>query len=274
PTPQMLAGDFTTMASAQCVTTGKVVLGAPFGAAGTPTENRIDPAQFSPVALNILKQPGFPATNDPCGKIFFGRKAGSNEYVTLGRMDYQKSDKHSIFGRYMMNRYDQPSDFDSRNLLALSNAELRFRVHSFVLGDTYLIGNGTVSNFRGTVYRTKIPKSSPQYFDANDVGVNMFVAVPKFMRFAVTNVFSIAGTGATPSTYNTTGFQFAEDVNMIRGAHQIGYGVSWIHGELNGVSQLNATAPFTFNGQITGMGLADFMVGRASALTQGSPSLA
>ena len=270
PTAQMLAGDFTTLASAQCVTTGKVVLRTPFGG---PEENKIDPSQFSPVALNILKQPGFPTTNDPCGKIFFGRKAGSNEYVTLARMDFQKSDKHSIFGRYMMARYDQPSDFDSKNLLALSNAELRFRVQSFVLGDTYLIGNGTVSNFRATVNRSKIPKSSPEYFDPKDVGIDMFVYVPNFMRFAITGGFNIAGTGATPSRYNTTGFQFNEDLSMIRGRHQIGFGANWIHGELNGVSQLNASGPFTFNGQITGLGLADFMVGRPSALTQGTESL-
>ena len=42
-----------------------------------PKADKIDPAQFSPVALNILKQPGFPTSSDPCGKIFFGRKAGS-----------------------------------------------------------------------------------------------------------------------------------------------------------------------------------------------------
>src|SRR5207302_1393198 len=220
--------------------------------------------------------PGCPTTTDPCGKVTIGRKAGSDEYLTVGRMDYQLSDKHSLFGRYLSAVYNQPSDFDPQNLLSLANAELRFRVHSFVLGDTYLIGNGTVSSFRGTVYRSKIPKSSPQYFDANDVGINMFVAVPKFMRFTITSGFGLAGTGgagATPSTYNTTGFQLAEDMSMIRGAHQIGYGVSWIHGELNGVSQLNATSPFTFNGQNTGLGLADFMVGRPSALTQGTASL-
>jgi len=268
PTAQMLGGDFTTITSAQCNTTGAVSLRAPF------TNNRIDPSQFSPVALNILKQPGFPTTTNPCGEIRFGRRAGSNEYSTLGRMDYQMSPKHSVFGRYMMAIYDQPSDFEAQNLLALSNAALAFRVHSFVLGDTYLIGNSTVSNFRATVNRAKIPKSSPQYFDPNDVGVNMHVYVPDFMRLAITGGFSIAGTGATPSKYNTTGFQFAEDISLIRGGHQIGYGANWIHTEVNGVSQLNASGPFTFNGQITGLGLADFMVGRPSALTQGTESLA
>src|SRR5437879_3151769 len=268
PTSQMLAGDFTTITSPQCSTTGQINLRPPY------SNNDIDPSPFSPVSLAILKQPGFPTTSDPCGLVNIGRRAGSDEYLTVGRMDYQLSDKHSLFGRYLSAIYNQPSDFDPTNLLALANAELRFRVHSFVLGDTYLIGNNTVSNFRATAYRSKIPKSSPQFFDAHDVGINnMFVAVQKFMRFPVTGGFSIAGTGATPSTYNTAGFQFAEDMSMIRGAHQIGYGVDWIHSELNGVSQLNATAPFTFNGQITGLGLADFMIGRPSGLTQGSPSL-
>ena len=268
PTAQMLAGDFTTITSPQCNTTGQVTLRLPY------TSNTIDPLQFSPVALAILKQPGFPTSNDPCGRVTVGRKAGSDEYLSVGRLDYNISAKHSLFGRYLNAVYNQPSDFDPNNLLSLANAELRFRVHSIVVGDTYLIGNGTVSNFRATAYRTKIPKSSPQYFDPNDVGVNMYVDVKKFMRFSMTGGgFNIAGTGATPSTYNTTGFQFAEDMSMIRGAHQIGYGISWIHGELNGVSQLNATGPFTFNGQITGMALADFMVGRPSALTQGSASL-
>jgi Carboxypeptidase regulatory-like domain/TonB dependent receptor len=275
PTAQMLSGDFTTITSPQCNTTGQVLLKEKF-ADGTPTgfiSNRINPSLLSPVSLAILKQPGFPTTSDSCGRVKIGRKAGSDEYLTVGRVDYNLSDKHSLFGRYLSAVYNQPSDFDPQNLLALSNAELRFRVHSFALGDTYLIGNGTVSSFRGTVYRSKIPKSSPRYFDANDVGINVYVAVPRFMRFTVNNSFSIAGSGATPSTYNTTGFQLAEDMSMIRGAHQIGYGISWIHGELNGVSQLNATAPFTFNGQLTGLGLADFMIGRASMLTQGSPSL-
>jgi hypothetical protein len=100
-------------------------------------------------------------------------------------MDYNLSAKHSLFGRYLTAVYNQPSDFDPQNLLSLANAELRFRVHSFVLGDTYLIGNGAVSNFRATFNRSKIPKSSPKYFDANDVGINVFVAVPKFMRFTM-----------------------------------------------------------------------------------------
>src|SRR5262249_26362561 len=45
PTPQMLTGDFTTITSPACNAGRQIPLRAPFN------NNRIDPSQFSPVAL-------------------------------------------------------------------------------------------------------------------------------------------------------------------------------------------------------------------------------
>jgi hypothetical protein len=67
----------------------------------------------------------------------------------------------------------QPSDYDPNNVLALVNANLDFWVNSLALGDTYLLGTGTVSNFRGPFNRSAIPKDATGVFDAHDVGVNM-----------------------------------------------------------------------------------------------------
>src|SRR6516225_9099362 len=50
PTAQMLAGDFTTIASAACNSNGQITLKAPF------TNNQINPGLFSPVALNLMKK--------------------------------------------------------------------------------------------------------------------------------------------------------------------------------------------------------------------------
>src|SRR5262249_39294228 len=114
----------------------------------------------------------------------------------------------------------------------------------------------------------------PEFFDAHDMGINMWVAVPKFMRLTISNGFNIAGANATPSIYNTTDFQLSEDMSMIRGAHQVSFGAQWIKSFLNAVSKFNATGPFAFNGQVTKLGLADFMLGQPSAFTQaGGPSL-
>src|SRR5687767_11682275 len=61
PTPAMLAGDFTQIASAACRTAGNLNLPAPFAG------NRIDPALLSPAAVRIARQ--LPTTTDPCGRV-------------------------------------------------------------------------------------------------------------------------------------------------------------------------------------------------------------
>ncbi len=75
------------------------------------------------------------------------------------------------------------------------------------------------------------------------------------MRLSIAGGFNIAGANATPSIYDTVDFQLAEDLSMVRGAHQIGFGEDWVKSYLNGVSRFNATGPFTFSGQVTGLRL-------------------
>ena len=270
PTAQMLQGDFTSIASAACNTSGRAItLPAALGF----TDNRISPTLFSAPALNIVRFKGFPTTTDPCGRVSFGRRTASNDFNSLGRIDYQVSDKHTLFGRYLQAKLDQPSDYSAENLLAASTANLNFRIQSVAIGDTYLIGAGTVSNFRFTINRSAVPKTAPEFFSPADVGINMWVGVPKFMRIVMTNGFNIASNNATPSTYNTTGGQLAEDISLIRGSHQIGLGADWVYSMLNASSGLNASGPFTFSGQVTGLSLADFLIGRPSAFTQATTTL-
>ena len=66
----------------------------------------------------------------------------------------------------------QPSDYDPNNVLALVNANLDFWVNSLALGDTYLLGTGTVSNFRGPFNRSAIPKT-PRSFSMPTTSVSI-----------------------------------------------------------------------------------------------------
>src|SRR5579883_3110304 len=209
PTAAMLNGDFTAITAPGCNTSNKQI-----NLTGGFAGNKIDPKAFSPAAMKILTNSAMPTTSDPCGRVQFGRKVNSNEFNSLGRVDYQINSKHTFFGRYLQAHLDQASDFDSNNLLALANAALPFWVHTAVIGDTYLLGSGTVNNFRATLNRSRIDKTSPQYFDATDLGINMWVAQPKFIRFSINNGFNLAGTSATPSNYDTTSLQLVEDVSL------------------------------------------------------------
>ena len=259
PTAKMLTGDFTG-----CATNLK----APF------VNGKVDPTLFSAPALKIIKLAGFPTSDAACGQVSFGRRTASNQFDSLARMDYQKSEKHSLFLRYLQARLDQPSDHDPANLLAGSTANLNFRTQSAVFGDTYLIGTGIVSSFRATLNRSAVPKTNPQVFSPSSVGINIWDGVPGLTRIAITGGFNIASNNETPSTYNTTEFEFAEDVSLVRGAHQIGFGFDYIRGYLNAFSGLNASGPFTFSGGVTGSGLADFLLGKPSAFTQATATVA
>jgi hypothetical protein len=273
PTTQMLAGDFTGITSPQCNSAGhQVNLSAPF------VNNQVSPALFSAPALKIVGWPGFPSSTEVCGKVQFGRSTRSNQYDSLARADYQKSDRQSLFFRYLNAHLSQPSDYDPKNLLGASTANLDFQTQSGVLGDTYLIAPNIVNSFRATLNRSAVPKTNPKVFGPADVGINMWTGVPGLMRISVTNGFTLASNNETPSTYNTYDWEFTNDVSLVRGAHQIGLGVDFIRSYLNGTSGLNASGPFTFNGQVTsgsnGVGLADFLLGKPSAFTQATTTLA
>jgi hypothetical protein len=79
--------------------------------------------------------------------VTFGRKDISDEYLTVARIDYQKTNKHSIFGRYYNARLISPSDFDPKNVLAISKADsdqkvqtLQFRAEAFNLPNHVNLG--------------------------------------------------------------------------------------------------------------------------------------
>ena len=111
PTAAMLAGDFTAFASPACNGGRQVALRAPF------VNNQISPALFSPAALNLAKR--LPTTTDPCGQVTYGTKDDNNEGQAVGKIDYQMTPNHAVFGRYMATFFHQPAPFakDPDNVL-------------------------------------------------------------------------------------------------------------------------------------------------------------
>ncbi len=268
PTAAMMGGDFTTLASPACNNGRQINLGAPF------VNNRINSAQFSTVARNLVNHQLFPKTSDPCGEIRFGSTPQMNEWVTTGRMDYQWTDKHSLFGRYLDARRDTPTDYDGENILTLTNGNQEQRAYSFALGSTYLISPNIVSSFRGAANRTRIQKLNPQLFELTDLGAqNIYESIPGMAYLTVTNGFNLSSSLVNPGHYNSTSWHLGEDVGIVKGSHQYGVGASWIHQIYNGSVGVARSALPSFDGRFTGHGLADFMIGRASGFRQGQAGI-
>src|SRR6185437_13967879 len=98
PTAAMLTGDFRPYVAAGC-TSGANLKG--------PFVNNVLPnptTQLSPAALKIAaKLP--PATN-ACGQVTTGSPLHEDRLQVPVKLDYQMSDKQSIFGRYIATRID------------------------------------------------------------------------------------------------------------------------------------------------------------------------
>jgi hypothetical protein len=263
PTPQMLAGDWTTYASSQCQSS-PVTLRAPF------QNNRIDPGSFSRPALEVLKRLNV-QTVDACGKVSFGRRTNQDEYLPVAKIDWQISDKHSMFGRWEMARLDTPSDYDGQTILSISLPDYYRHAKSFVLGDTYSITSTMISSFRGTVLRTVNEKTLADQFTFTDLGVRGHVHpenYPKIALISVSGAFNILTGPSTPSVTNTTVVHFGDDVSWLRGTHQIGFGANYIHNVMNYTSSTSAPGSMAFTAANTGLSLGDFMTGRANTFNQ------
>ncbi|MCL5746260.1 MAG: carboxypeptidase regulatory-like domain-containing protein [Acidobacteria bacterium] len=269
PTPAMLAGDFSTIASSACGSARTLIDPAtriPFPG------NQIPVSRLATESFALLKF--VPASDDPCGKLLYGIPERQDESQVLGRVDWLRSERHSIFGRYFFTDLADPGVFDGTNLLTTSKPAVEPRVQSTVIGDTFSITPTTINSFHFTFNRENITRGSiPNLPSAEDIGLKIAPSPGNFPNITVTGGFSTScGTCALAQINNQT-FQFANDTNLVRGRHQISFGVNY----MRTTQYYRVTTPeqssFGFNGSLAGLGLADFMLGRPYTFRQGNASL-
>jgi hypothetical protein len=275
PTAAMVNGDFTTIASASC---GKAVtLKAPFGTGGYGT-NMINPTLFDPVAMAFIKQYIVPLQSQAssCGTIFYSVPVtgDSNEYIA--RTDYAQSSKNNIYARYYGQAYTNPPVF-TNILTTTSPGNLEF-AQSATIGDTYTINSTTLNSFHISWNRVRDdrgPTSTPANWTllGQAAGIPasqlMYSAIPNFLLISsMTGGFaSFCGTCA-PGWFNVNDEQIADDVDLIRGRHEISLGFNIIRVQNDTNSGFDENGAPTWNGSFTGLGMGDFMVGEMSDFQQ------
>ena len=264
PTSSMLAGDFRTFASPACNAGRQINLSAPF------VGNQINPALYSQVALNIAAR--LPKPQDECGKITYGAAAKRNEIQAVGKVDYQLSPSHSIFGRYVATTLDFPHPYSvGGNLLTTSVADAGYNnlAQSYALGSTYLFSPTIINAFRLAVNRTALTGTGASFFSAPSLGVKGYSQYPDYMLLSVTGGFNL-GTQRR-SVIDTTSYQLNDDVNLVRGNHQITFGGAVV--EMAGVQRVSTSdvGSYGFTGAALGLGMADFLTGRLTTLQQQQP---
>jgi hypothetical protein len=276
PTPAMLAGDFSTFASAACNGGKAVALKGPF------INNRADPETFDKAAMNFVSK--LPSTTDPCGTVRYGVASRENDYMAIGKIDYQLSGNHSVFGRYLVDSASNPPPYDVfKNNLEILEPGSAGLAQAFTFGDTYLFGTNVVNAFRLTANRIAGGKQPSSYESAGlgpgDIGIKGFFYLPhRPVQAQITGGLNISSRTLSSIGSNATGstraaiFGANDDVSILRGNHQLTLGGQLSMWWTNSYSNQYATLQPSFTGQVTGLGMADFFTGNVANYQIGTAS--
>jgi hypothetical protein len=134
-----------------------------------------------------------------------------------------------------------------------------------------VFGSNAVQNVRVTYNRTRVQRSTEKWFSPYDIGSNVYTYNPGEMSFSVQNAFSIGGVNS--GIFNTDSYQVSDDVTLVRGNHQLGFGVNVAYLTMDFLTNARVGGTWSVNGQNTGLSLADFLLGRVATLEHGAGNL-
>ncbi len=181
-------------------------------------------ALFDPAALKLINY--LPQSTSPCGSTTYAIPTTGDENQVVSRIDYVRSEKHTLFGRYFITGYGNPGQWNAHDILVTSAAGNLERAQSATLGDTYTFGPNTINSFHATFTRRRDNRGpNADDINANTLGVNIFTNVPDDLRLTVgsgASGFAVGCGTCSPGHFNVNTFQEADDVDIIRGKHQIG----------------------------------------------------
>ncbi len=271
-TPQMLAGDFSVIASAQCQPK-QITLAAPW------VNNVLPQSLLNPIALKIAALlPSASQQQNACGLINYATGANQRQYQVPAKVDYTMSAKQSIFVRYILSNNFTPLFYDPSNpLFTGSTTGQSNNIQATAIGDTYIFSPSLIFSSHISANRSLNPRFIPTFKTPGDFGIPVTAFIPAQMNLAITNGPSLGGGTSNPGYFNTLTYSGAEDITLIHGRHQIQMGAEYIRAVLHaqntrGVNgQLSFTGQYSTVGGTTGLGYADFVTGQLNAYSQGRP---
>jgi hypothetical protein len=266
PTPAVLQGNFQTILSPPCQKT-PITLNAASGA----VNNIIPTSKLNPVALKFLSY--LPVSNDPCGKILYGVPSIDNEYEGVTRMDWQRTQKDSVFVRYFITDYALEAYYDKSNLLTSGNPGLKDRVQTVTAGDTFVINEHTVNSFRASFDRSAVQRINAAGTPTiASLGSNIYSPIPNYTGQIFANGYFTMS--SIPGWVYTNIYNLSDDLGKTIGSHQLNFGVNWTHAQMNGDGPFQQNPRLTFTGQATGNILADLITGNVDTFLQGNGQIA
>jgi hypothetical protein len=209
--------------------------------------------------------------------------ANNPDWQVIGRVDYVRSDKHTLYGRYYIYNYTAEAFFDGKNALTTGpNPGNKEQSETVTLGDTYLFSATDVNSFHATFNRRADNRgSAPNLFGPQALGMKNTAGGPfadnmpdNYIQVTVGNYFNVACGTCAPGYFNINNFQISDDFSKIKGKHQIAFGIDGRKEQFNETANQQSNGQWTFSGGSTsgysGDNLADLLLGHLSGWNQGN----
>ena len=257
PSPAMLSGDFSSVATAIV----DPLTGLPF------TGNQIPASRFSRFAQ--LLAPTVPSPNN----------AGASNYRVVRnfiddadtgtiRADQVLGPSHTLFERYM--QYDGRQS----NPGAFTVTDLPQKGKNLAIGETWVVSPSLVNEFRfgyNYAYHLTAPISLDGRNWVGDIGLRNLAGGTDPLDYGrpAFNLTGFTGNGEGGITQGATEniFSVSNATTKIVGGHNLRFGIQAQWRAFEHLTEVPPRGTFAFNGQFSGNAVADFLLGYCSTCT-------
>jgi hypothetical protein len=290
PTAAMLNGDFSAVPTTLCnPANAHTPVGCPFATVGGKP-NQVNPALFNQAAVTVTTT-GLPLGGDanglPGGVFYPGAAVIQSFNEGTARFDFNISPSQRLTLRSFVDTLVQPSEDIPGNILSVLNpspwSEVfgeRMEFYNEVLSHTWTISPTTVNTV--SVFWTQMSAHNASAVKDSS-GQNMcwsrYINVNELPGQCYMEGFSVGNGGfnggwTEPSQEVRTTYGLYDNFSKTFGKHVLSVGVNLQHQYAAENTQYPTTPIVGFNGQYTGNGLADWLLGYMQSYTQGAGEIA
>jgi hypothetical protein len=257
PTALERQGDF----SASSKKPNDPVTGQPFPGGVIPS------SRFDPVSLNVMSK-YMPPANTPDGRLVELVPSPSTDNQYLWRVDYMVNAKNNLDLRFF--RDDGGTRFQSGNVAPYAPNKQTLRNDNWAFHDTHTFSPSLLNEFRLGLSRDNSLVGVTDSTQLSDLGaIYPGVITPQMPNITVSGYYSLATTDIFSEHGNV--YQAGDILRWFRGKHSISIGGEFERTEEFNRGSSGNEGSFSFDGSVTGVAFADYLIGKPVSLTQKSP---
>ncbi len=221
--------------------------------------NQIPASRINPISRNVMNKviplPNA-STGGPINFVDARTISGGNDQQ-VARLDHSFSSKDRFSGRWFWSRTPQTDPYGASPFPGMENQNTRDK-YDLAVSYMRVFSPTHINEFRFGWDRSVSVQSNSDVTDPRSLGIPATNTLAGFPRVSISGYFSFGIT----ETYrdNAHLFTFTDTFTWLRGKHSLKLGGEIRRGRIQPMSTLNQRPTWTFSGQSSGDGFADFLM--------------